>query len=71
MKTNNHDNCNLSPLANARKRTAVATAISKCTVTSILKEEKEMPYTSAKFLFPMKKAVKEVVSLILIVLTLI
>lgn len=55
MKANNHDNCDLSPLANVSKRTAVATAISERTVTSILKEEKGMPSTSAKFLSPMKK----------------
>ncbi|XP_037876446.1 uncharacterized protein LOC105841410 [Bombyx mori] len=55
MKANNMDNCDLSPLANIRKRTAEATGISERTVTAILKEEKELPSSSASFTSPMKK----------------
>ncbi|XP_041982726.1 uncharacterized protein LOC121735835 [Aricia agestis] len=55
MKANNMDNCDLSPLANIRKRTAEATGISERTVTTILKEEKELPSSSASFTSPMKK----------------
>ncbi|CAH2109197.1 unnamed protein product [Euphydryas editha] len=55
MKANNIDNCDLSPLANIRKRTAEATGISERTVTTILKEEKELPSSSAGFTSPMKK----------------
>ncbi|CAH2101829.1 unnamed protein product [Euphydryas editha] len=49
------DNCDLTPLANIRKRTAEATGISERTVTTILKEEKELLFSSAGFTSPMKK----------------
>ncbi|KAL0830136.1 hypothetical protein ABMA28_003593 [Loxostege sticticalis] len=49
MKANNTDKCDVSPLANVLKRTADATGVSKRTVTRILKEEKNLPSTSAKF----------------------
>ncbi|XP_046966920.1 uncharacterized protein LOC124534920 [Vanessa cardui] len=55
MKANNMDHCDLSPLANIRKRTAEATGFSERTVTTILKEEKELPCTSASFTSPTKK----------------
>ncbi|CAH2098567.1 unnamed protein product [Euphydryas editha] len=51
MKENNHDWCDLTPLSNIRKRTANATGVSERTVTTILKEEKELPSTSGKFVF--------------------
>lgn len=55
MKANNTDKCDLSPLANVLKRTADATGVSERTVTRILKEEKNLPSTSAKFTSPVKK----------------
>ncbi|KAL0852133.1 hypothetical protein ABMA28_000370 [Loxostege sticticalis] len=59
MKTNNTDKCDLSPLANVLKRTADATGLSERTVTRILKEEKNLPSTSAKFTSLIKNVVKE------------
>ncbi|CAH2088633.1 unnamed protein product [Euphydryas editha] len=59
MKENNNDWCDLTPLSNIRKRTANATGVSERTVTTILKEEKELPSTSGKFVSPMKKRRKK------------
>lgn len=48
MKANNYDNCDLSPLANVTKRTALATGISLRTVSKILSKEREKLSSSAK-----------------------
>ncbi|XP_072935183.1 uncharacterized protein [Epargyreus clarus] len=55
MKTHNVENSDLSPLANIRRRTAEATGVSERTVSRILKEEKELPLTSYRFVSPMSK----------------
>ncbi|KAL0859197.1 hypothetical protein ABMA27_011015 [Loxostege sticticalis] len=52
MKTHNYDNCDLSPLANITRRTAEATGVGEKLVSTILKEERNLPYPSARFPSP-------------------
>ncbi|CAG4973860.1 unnamed protein product [Parnassius apollo] len=47
-------NCDISHLRNIAKRTAEATGVSERTVQRILKEERDLPSTSSRFLSPMR-----------------
>lgn len=54
-KTYMEPNSDLSHLRDITLRTAAATGVSTKTVQRILKEEKELPFTSSTFTSPMKK----------------
>ncbi|CAG4973937.1 unnamed protein product [Parnassius apollo] len=53
-------NCDISHLRNIAKRTAEATGVSESTVQRILKEERNLPSSSSRFLSPMRNRRKRV-----------